>query len=80
MAQRVLAEKLDSDEARVARIFRLSLARSPEPGELATLMKYFRAQQAAFEQEPSASPSPIPGAWAAVSRVIMNLDEFITRE
>ena len=60
-----------ADADRLRRIFRLCLGRAPSPTEadrLAALLAQGRAD------------SPEPAAWTAVARVLLNLDEFITRE
>jgi len=50
--------------------FRVCFARDPSTAEEARVLAYLAAQR-------KANPK---AAWAAVARVLMNLDEFITRE
>jgi len=63
------------DAARIDRAFRRCLARSPHPAELDRLTRLLQAERIANPQEPSESD-----AWLAVARVLLNLDETITRE
>jgi len=96
LAKRVLNEAPAGDAARVRYAFRLGLARGPEDGELARLQALIAEQRAAFAADPSAAqalvgntgahdsetsaPLAERAAWTSVARVLMNLDEFITRE
>jgi len=71
----VLAARVKNDGAteqdRLRRMFRRCLAREPQSAELDRLGKLLTALRSdASEAE----------AWTAVARVLMNLDEFITRE
>lgn len=81
-----------SDADRLVHLFRLCLSRSPRPDELTFLSQYLAAQRTHFagrsqeaqELAPKAMPAGQPAveaaAWTAVARVLLNLDEFITRE
>ena len=93
LARRVVAERPESGvAARVAHAFRICLARSPSADELETLAHLARTQLDEFQTYPeqaeqaltlSARESEEPAemaAWATVAGVLMNLDEFITRE
>jgi mono/diheme cytochrome c family protein len=90
LGDRVLKEKHSTDADRVAAAFRLALVREPQARETATLVKFLQAQRAAAKAEPLAAAGSEPGrlatvdaervAWTAVARVLLNLDEFITRE
>ena len=73
------------------RAFRLALSRRPQPSEIRHLGDYYREQESIFQAEPEAAvrfmPLSVPGlaraqaaAWAGVASVLLNLDEFITRE
>jgi hypothetical protein len=78
--------------ARLERAFRLCLARSPKPEERDRLQRLYSGQLDGFQTNPfeaiaiaaksaSAGPeTPELAAWTVVSRVLLNLDEFITRE
>jgi hypothetical protein len=92
LAARVVRETPGDAQARLERAFRLCLARSPKPEERDRLQRLYSGQLDGFQTNPldaiaiaakSASAGPeIPelAAWTVVSRVLLNLDEFITRE
>jgi hypothetical protein len=73
-------------------LFRIALARRPSTDERARLLKLVEQQREAFAREPALARQMVRGeppagvdhaelaAWTAVARVLMNLDEFITRE
>ncbi len=65
-------EEAEGDAARLALAFELCLARPPEAAELAVLEEHLAAQRARHGDEAR--------AWTAVARVLLNLDEFLTRE
>jgi len=92
LAARVLRDGPPSDSERIRFVFRTCLSREPQEVEGRNLAEFLRSQrnrfeQAAFEAE-SLAPKPLPentsaaeaAAWTAVARVLINLDEFITRE
>lgn len=58
------------DAGKVAFAFRTCFARDPSTAEAARVLAYLESQR-------KANPRT---AWSAVARVLMNLDEFITRE
>ena len=71
--------------------FRSCLSRAPTAAELRHLTQYYSEQKAIFDSEPELAaefmPLDIPGldaaqaaAWTGVASVLLNLDEFITRE
>jgi hypothetical protein len=60
-----------TDEARLAWTFRRCVARAPTADEAATLLDFLKRQAARLGQDP---------AWTAVARVILNLDETITKD
>lgn len=90
LAVRILNEAKGSDEDKVNRAFQLCLARSPSEKERARIVKLvaeLKTDLAADLNEarkiaPASAPGSIPeaAAWTLVSRVLLNLDEFITRE
>ncbi len=90
LASRVLREKQTSDAERLTRAFRLSLARAPKPGELNLLTRLLALQREQLTDAEAAKLAPQQfstglsarefAAWETVARVLMNLDEFITRE
>lgn len=78
---------------RVRHAFQLCLSRDPDREELAdfvslhdTLLKYYDGQAEAAQQAVGAGPQPKAvspaelAAWVGISRALMNLDEFITKE
>jgi mono/diheme cytochrome c family protein len=91
LAARVLREE-QGDAARLDHAFRLCLARAPRPEERAILTRVLARQRIAFAAAPEGAKALLPAtlpegvrpdefaAWVAVARVLMNLDEFITRE
>jgi hypothetical protein len=68
------------------RAFRRALARDPAPGELSALAEYFSLERARYAQNPEdaklvgAGGGSEVAAWTMVARVLLNLDEFVTRE
>ncbi|MEO2028741.1 MAG: PSD1 and planctomycete cytochrome C domain-containing protein [Fuerstiella sp.] len=70
--QRIIAEGGDSDPDRLQFAFRTSFARHPMAAEVARLQVYTQNVRKRFSEEDK--------VWTAVARVIMNLDEFVTRE
>ena len=93
LALRVLREISDSETAvaRVRRMFRLCLGRVPQKQEVAELLDYLSRQRERLETRPDDAERLRPhagpvvasvdsAAWTAVARVLLNLDEFVTRE
>jgi hypothetical protein len=91
LAARTLREAPDDFRGRLSYAFELALSRKPNAHELDDLAKYFDTQKALFESDGKAAALAAPyapdgvsrtdmAAWVGVSRVLMNLDEFITRE
>ena len=82
-----------TDEAHLSEAFRVALARAPKPAERTSLLRllaaqrdYYRANAAEAEKllRTGLTPRPIGdaadlAAWTQVTRVILNLQEFITR-
>ena len=72
--------------------FESALARSPSTGEREALLPYVKAQHAYFTSDaeaannfasphrPAAVDAATSAAWTALARVLLNVDEFITRE
>jgi hypothetical protein len=72
LAKRVVREvPTGSAEERVRHAFRLCLARSPAPVEVAALLALFEQQRAAHGEEVA--------GWTAVATALLNLDEMITK-
>ncbi len=69
----------DSDDARLWQAVELCYSRPPTDLELRKLRQFLNAQRTAFAADPK-DKDPTKSAWTAVARVLLNLDEFITRE
>jgi mono/diheme cytochrome c family protein len=92
LAQRALTEAPASDDQRLRFAFRACLAREPKPAEAARLKALLDQQRAEFganlRQAEQLTPPLLPvqtsvqefASWTSVGRVLLNLDEFITRE
>jgi len=95
LARRVIEEQPETDDAqKIAHAFSVTLTRAPDQAEqtsitdlLAQSRTYYRTNPDAAAQLlgdlPAASDSKIPpaelAAWSATLRVLLNLDEFLTR-
>lgn len=90
-AARLLTQSAAGDRDRAVRAFRQAVARSPSDSELVRVLEYLESQRTAFVAAPddalAIAPHPTTGvtpaeaaAWTMVARVLLNLDEFITRE
>ena len=92
LTSRLLATPMSDDSQRLTFACELCLSRTPSSQELARLRGYLDEQRTHFASDLKSAtdfaPKPLPAdvtppeaaAWMAVSRVLMNLDEFITRE
>jgi len=91
LAARIWNQAPGDDAQRLNLAFLLTLARPPQPEEARRLLVYLQQQQALFESEDTsvrdllqdAVFDGIPAeraAWVALASVLLNLDEFITRE
>ena len=85
LALLLLKEAPPNTRDRVAAAFELTLGRRPTPKETERVMQFYDRQLA--EADPAEMPLAIEGvkpnevaAWVGVSRALLNLDEFITRE
>lgn len=90
MGRRLINEAV-SPTARIERAFLLCLARRPRANERRILMEHYQHLLTIYRRHPG-SAKTLTGservvgsmaetaAWIALSRTIMNLDEFITRE
>ncbi len=90
-AASLVAEPALGDRARAERAFRRAVARKPSERELIRLLEYLESQRAYFASAPKNAAlvapqatdeanAPEAAAWTMVARVLLNLDEFITRE
>jgi hypothetical protein len=91
LAERTWNEALDDNVARMNHAYLLTLARLPKPEEAMRMLAYLQQQKAAFASDDSAARDLLQNsefdemraeraAWIAVASVLLNLDEFITRE
>jgi hypothetical protein len=81
LAARVLAEGGGGTAGRIERAWRLALARPPQPAEASRLTAFLEEQKSLFANEPGAAEKLQPAAeWVSLASVLLNLDEFITRE
>ena len=92
VALRILSDGPTPDSQRLRFGFRTCLSREPSSEELGTLSEFLSIQRNRFSQSTKAAAAVAPArrpegvsaaeaaAWTAVSRVLVNLDEFITRE
>lgn len=71
-ADRITAAVPENDEERLMFAFRTCFARPPSDRESGVLMRYLNESRNRFRDEGK--------SWTAVARLLMNLDEFITRE
>ncbi|HUQ90800.1 MAG TPA: PSD1 and planctomycete cytochrome C domain-containing protein [Bryobacteraceae bacterium] len=72
LAGRLLKEGKENDAQRLRAGFLMAVNRPPAAGEESRILKLLAAQRDAKKDEKT--------AWTAVSRVLLNLDEFMTRE
>ena len=70
LAAKTLKEGGSSDADRVAFAFRRCVSRPPTAAERSELLSFFNKQKGRGDE----------AAWTAVARVILNLDETITKE
>ena len=92
LATRVLKEGPESDSGRADHAFRLCLARGPSEAEQRRLLQFITDTRGSFTADQGATAALLGGAklagwsdlefatWTAASRVLLNLDEMITRE
>ncbi len=79
LAARVQREGGADDSTRLDYAFRLCVARPPTPTERTRLLDLLRKLQMP-SSEPNAEPAATPlEAWTTLARVLLNLDETITR-
>ena len=92
LARRVLVSEGKTDAERMTNAFRMCLTRPPTKTEQSRLMEYLAtgrdwykdnqddAKKLVGSYQPEGIALDQAAAWVAVSRVILNFDEFITRE
>lgn len=88
LAERVLATDDTAFEARLDWVYRWALARAPESEEVAAIRAYYQEQRARLESGALDARKIIGdsetaielAAWTLVSRAVLNLDEWLTKE
>jgi hypothetical protein len=92
LAKRVISQGGDSVESRIRTACDLCLNRSPDAGELQELRQLFQTAKSYYAEHrseadmlvgksPSAgTPAAESASWVATVRVLLNLDEFLSRE
>lgn len=92
LAKRVLEASLINDDERIARLFRLCVSRALGEKELKALRSLLYDSRAWYAQhgeeakaltkgsEVKQAPADEVAAWTATARIVLNLDEFVTRE
>ncbi|MBW3541939.1 MAG: DUF1549 and DUF1553 domain-containing protein, partial [Planctomycetes bacterium] len=92
LAKRILAEGPSYDDGRLRYAFATCLARPPSEAESQRLLSFLHAQRehyaASATEAAAAAPSGVAAniapaeaaAWTALARILLNLDEFVTRE
>ena len=91
LAARAVTEFGGDLASRLRHVFRLCLARDPEPAEMDFLVTSWDRQRAILERTPDSVEKlfalEVPGvsridgaAWVALGSALLNLDEFLTRE
>lgn len=91
-ARRLLTTAASDDRARLSAAIRLSVARPPRDAELTALAELLKSARDWYRTHPdqakqlvAADAAPAVSAdenaaWIATARILINLDEFITRE
>jgi len=91
LANRVMVEATQDFHSRLCHAWRLVLARDPKPQEEERMLTFYKEQVRVLDKEPDSIAALFPyqpesfdrkeaAAWVALSRVMLNLDEFLTRE
>ena len=91
-AKRLLSRAFPDDASRLAHAVRLSVSRSPRGSELRQLAELLTAAREWYRTHPDDAKQLVgtysvsgvtpdeTAAWIATTRILLNLDEFITRE
>ena len=75
LAKRILADGAGlDDEGKLSLAWQRTLQRGLKPVESQRMLSFLAAQRDAQKEKSE------PAAWTAVARVLLNLDEFMTRE
>jgi hypothetical protein len=91
LAVRLLQEKDGSADKRIEHAYRLCLGRAPRPEEKERMIQYLQQRKELLTRKPESIEKVFPAKtiegvdpveaalWIGVSRVLLNLEEFITR-
>ena len=91
LAARILREQTGTASERIEYAYRVALGRSPTPGEKDRLLAFYEEQKELLKTQRDVVETLFPAAdlegverseaaaWVAVGRLLLNLDEFITR-
>jgi len=83
-AQRILKEAPAEDRKRIAHGFRLCVSRVPEPSETEAFANLLADSRSWYENHPEDAKTFAgdveTAAWTATVRIMLNMDEFLTRE
>lgn len=93
LAGRIIEEGPEEVEQRLRYGFLLTVCREPEPAELSLLAEHFRRQETAWQRSPKSAQAILPerlvekreplastAALMQTARLLLNTDNFITRE
>ncbi|GAC1469213.1 MAG: PSD1 and planctomycete cytochrome C domain-containing protein [Isosphaeraceae bacterium] len=75
LRERIMSEGGADDRSRIESAFQTALSRSPSPSEVRALSALLASERSGHH-----GADPERAAWGALARVVLNLDEFITRE
>lgn len=80
------AEHTDRTKQRISKAFLIAFSRLPSPKETQRLLEYHDALQEMYTKDAKSAEilagknDPDLATWISIARVLLNLDEFITRE
>jgi hypothetical protein len=92
LARRVQTEAPGNLREQIVLAFRVAISRSPEEDEITELVNLYRDTAKAYELDPESAQVAVgdymppditaaaAAAWVATARIVLNLDEAITRE
>ena len=83
-AQRIIKEAPADDRKRITHGFRLCVARLPEPAETKAFASLLADSRSWYKEHPEDAKNfagdSETAAWTATVRIMLNMDEFLTRE